>query len=308
MGNTGNIGIHKESKSIGNENDHAHSQNTSSTSCQQNVPLGSESRESFIRKEPDAEKGNAEKLREEFVETSPISMIKVVVKTDSKETPQEIFELSMDSCDRQYMEWIKLRGTEYRPRNKMKASSEAPKLKCWTVDNELFLDKVPKLSLDETKPTDGFEKTQSMDLFPFDDSDSCLKDARSYDRDAGSISYTVLSELSTGPNRKFSVSRSEARHAGSDSLTATWEQESSSDESVKHLYCSTYCNGFEKGLPKHTESKESADRIEFKTNYFSGPSKLGVPGKNSGCPKGLRPRVKVNHRTPVVQQIRTTDL
>jgi len=290
MGNTGNIGIHKESKSIGNENDHAHSQSTSSTTSQNKVSLGSVSKKCLISKAPDAEKGCTENLSEEFVETSSITLIEGVVTEPSK-----------DSCDQQYMEWIKLRGPESRPRNRMKETSETLKLKCWT-DNELFLNKAPELSFDETEPTDGIEKRRSTDFFSVDDSDSCLKDAR-----YGSISYTVISDLSVagGRNSKISVPCSEIR--ASNSLTASWEQEPSSDESVKNLYSHTRGSGFDKGLQKHTECKESADRIQFKTKYFSGSTNLGVSGKKSGSPTVLRPRIKVNHRTPVVQQILKTD-
>jgi len=171
------------------------------------------------------------------------------------------------------------------------------------ADNELSLDNVPEIILDETEPAYPFEQRQSMDLFSFVDSDSCLRDTR----DEGSISYTVLSELSAAvaSNRNVSATHSDLRK--SDSRTLSWPQEQSSDESVKHIYSVTCDSGFEKGQQKHTEFKESPKRVEFKSKIFSGSTQLRLPGKKSASQKVLRPRVKVKHRSPILQHVLKTD-
>jgi len=308
MGNTRDIGMHEESRLLDYENDNAHRQNTSLTFSQEKVSIGSESKKSLTRNALDAAKDCAEKLSrsgsaEEFAGSS-IVMVDDVIKTGSKETQSVISEVSKDSCDQRYMEWIKLRGSDYKPRNRIKESSEAQKLKCW-ADNELFLDKVPEIHLDEIEPADLFEERQSIDLFSYVDSDSFLRDAR--DRDEGSTSYTVLSELSVavGSNRNVSATHSDLRK--SDSRTLSWAQEQSSDESVKHLYAVTCDSGFEKGKQKHSEFKESTHRIEFKPSIFPGCTQLKLPVKKSASQKVLRPRVKVNHRSPVLQHVLKTD-
>jgi len=285
MGNSKVIGINVESKSLDHENDRAHSQNKSAITSREKVALRSEAKYSLDRNAQDAERGWTEKLKssdsaEGVVTSSPINMIKGDIKITSKETNWDTSDLSKDFCDQQFMEWIKLRGDDPRPRNKMRELSKAQKLKCWNwSDNELFLDQVPDHNLNDTESTDRFEPT-STDFLSYVDSDSCFKDAKPYERDVGSFSY--LSELSTAERPNSRV------RTGSVSPSAFWHQEVSSDESVKHLYCFSNGNGFEKGLLKHTECKESAHRIEFKPSFSPSSTQLGGSGKKSGSPKILR--------------------
>jgi len=299
MGNAKVVGIRAESKSSDFENDRSHFHAKSATTKQEKVALRVESKYSLARNVPNTEKCCTEKLRcsdsaKEFGKSSSMNMIKGDIKMVCKETNGE--------TSGQFMEWIKLRGAEQRPRNKMEELSNAHKLKCWNWrDNEMFLDKESDLILNETESDDQFEP-KSKDLFSFVDSDSCFEDEKSCEKNVGSFSR--LSELSAAivPMRKVSAAPPDLQHGGADSPTAFWNQDPSSDESVKLIYCFTSGNCFEKGLPKHTEYNESAHRIEFKPSFSSSSTQLGMSGKKFRSPKVLRPCVKVNHRAPVLPQ------
>jgi len=303
MGNSKLKGITAESEPLDYENDRANIQNKSATSSQEKVALRYESKYSLVRNAPDVDKRCTEKLRfsdsaDEFVKSSPMNRIKGDSRT-GKVTNWEISGLSKDSCDQQYMEWIKLRGAERRSPNKMEELSKAQRLKCWKwKDTELILDKAPGLALNKPESDDRFE-LRSKDFPSFVGSDSCFKDARSCDKDAGSFSRVSELSAAIGP---ISVERPDVLHGGADSPSPLWNQDPSSDESVKYLYCLTTGNGFEKELPKHTEYKESAHRIEFKPSFTLSSTQLGVSGKKAGSPKVLRPYVKVNQRAPVLLQ------
>lgn len=233
-----------------------------------------------------------------------VNLTDMGLSNPSIELSDEIKEFN----DLQYMEYIKLRGGHWKPRNKEGESSNDQKPKDQT-DSEFILGKVPEHMTSDLEPFDGFDHSQSIDLFSLVD-ENCRKTTKiSYDtNERESFSnYTAVSELSglEKQGRNISPSRSDMR---GESFTASW-QEVSSDDSVKDISCLTSgpytSNGFERSLPRSSECKES-ESIEFSPKYFSGQNMLELPAKKSASGK-LRDRIKKKPRAPHSKKVIKTD-
>jgi len=222
----------------------------------------------------------------------------------------ELSDETKEFNDLQYMEYIKLRGGHWKPRSKEGESSKDQKPKNQT-DNDFILGKVPEHMTSDLEPFDGFDHSQSIDLFSLVD-ESCRKNTKlSYDtNERESFSnYTVLSELSglEKQGKNISPSRSDIR---GESFTNSWI-EASSDDSVKDISCVTSgpytSTGFERSFPRSSDCKESEENIDFSPKFFTGQNMLEVPAKKSVSHKALRDRAKNKPRASPTKKVIKTD-
>jgi len=286
MGNTVAGGMNREMKLP--ELNQAEGTYETDTGPHENLSLGSQKRRSTTEDVPDTEEQGKSCLPMGF-----------------KELSDEAKEFN----DLQYMEYIKLRGGHWKPRNKEGESSKDQKPKNH-VDSDFMLGKVPEHMTSDLEPFDGFDHSQSIDLFSLVD-ESCRKSKLSYEtNERESFSnYTALSELSGLEKQGRNISPSPSDFRG-ESFTASY-MEASSDDSVKDISCITSgpytSTGFERSFPRTSDCKDSAESIDFSPKYFSGQNMLEVPAKKSISQKALRDRAKNKPRLSPPKKVIKTD-
>jgi len=303
MGNTVAGGMSREMKLP--ELNQGEGTHAADTGPDENLSLRSQKRRSTTE---DVEENNGEQGKS----CLPIGFEEVEGGTElgGSNRSMELSDEAKEFNDLQYMEYIKLRGGNWKPRSKEGESSKDQKPKN-LADSEFVLGKVPEHMTSDRELFDGFDHSQSVDLFSLVD-ESCRKNSKlSYEtNERESFSnYTALSELSglEKQGRNISPSRSDLR---GESFTASWI-DASSDDSVKDISCLTSgpytSTGFERSFPRSSDCKDSEENIAFSPKYFSGQNMLDVPAKKSISQKALRDRAKNKPRLSPQKKVIKTD-